>query len=227
MKRLFATVMLMAFGFGLVSLTSCSKDDTTSPTITLTGDAIMYIDLATVFTDPGFTANDDEDGDITANVTATGVVNTNEVGKYVITYSVADDAGNTSEITRDVYVKADLLKGNYHVSDVVTGTSAGTYTYDIEVSPSSAATTGWQTLIINNFGGFGTPVNVICTIEGGVITIPEQQPSGMAAGWEAKITGSGTYDGVTKSLKTFTYKAKYLVTANGEDNGVATLSDKF
>jgi hypothetical protein len=227
MKKLFAIVMLMAIGTGLVSLTSCTKDDTTAPDITLNGDATMYIDLATVFTDPGATANDDEDGDLTANITSTGTVNVNEVGLYVITYSVADEAGNTSEVTRDVYVRANLLEGNYHVTDVVTGTSAGTYTYDIEVDPSSNVTTGWQTLIINNFGGFGAPVNVTCTINGGVITIPEQQPSGMAAGWEAKITGSGTYDGATRSLKTFTYKAKYLNTANGEDNGVATLSDKF
>lgn len=220
MKRNFVIFTMVAFAIGLMTFTSCKKDDTTSPDITLAGGSVLYINLATTFTEPGFVANDDKDGDITANVTKTGSVNTNMVGLYTLTYTVADKAGNETTVTRDVYVKTAKLAGNYHVIDVVTGANAGTYTYDVTVDSSAAANTWWKTIVIHNFGAYGTPVVVSATIDAGVITIPEQSPSGMPAGYEGKITGTGTYDGANKTLTTFNYHVVYNV-GGTTDDGVA------
>ncbi|MEI6577327.1 MAG: DUF5011 domain-containing protein [Bacteroidota bacterium] len=224
MKRFLVVFAMAALGFGMVTFSSCTKDDTTAPTVTLKGDTAIYLNLGSTYTEPGYTANDDKDGVITTSVTVIGTVNVNQVGMYMLTYKVADKAGNEASAFRSVYVKTAKLAGNYHVSDVVTGKNAGTYTYDIEVDSSATPGSWWRTIVIKNFGGFGNPVVVSATIDAGVITIPEQTPSGMAAGWEAKITGSGTYDGASKSLKTFSYTATYLATGGGADNGVATLT---
>jgi len=218
MKRNLAVLTMMAFAIGLMTFTSCKKDDTTSPDITLTG-GTLYLNLATTYVEPGFTANDDEDGDITVDVAVTSDVNTTQVGMYTVTYTVADKAGNETTVTRDVYVKTAKLAGNYSVIDTVTGANAQIYAYDVTVDSSAAVDVWWKTIIIHNFGGYGTPVIVKASIDGGVITIPSQVPSGMPAGYEGTISGSGTYDGANKVLKTFNYTATY--DAGGSDQGKA------
>ena len=79
--------------------------DVVPPVITLLGDAEMEIDNGTVFEDPGFTAEDDCDGDVTAAVTVVGDVNGDVPGSYTVVYTVADAAGNTVTVQRTVTVK--------------------------------------------------------------------------------------------------------------------------
>ena len=50
------------------------------PVITLKGDSFMQIPFGEQFTDPGFTANDDSDGDLTEKVTVSGAVNSGTAG---------------------------------------------------------------------------------------------------------------------------------------------------
>lgn len=78
--------------------------DTTAPVLTLNGDEYTKILLGTTYTDPGATAIDDVDGDITEYIAATGVVDTTTLGTYTLTYVVMDAAENTSTITRTVEV---------------------------------------------------------------------------------------------------------------------------
>ena len=79
--------------------------DTTPPEITLLGDAPINHELNTAFTDPGATAADIIDGDITANIVTTGSVNTALAGTYTLTYNVSDAVGNNAAtVTRDVIV---------------------------------------------------------------------------------------------------------------------------
>ena len=54
--------------------------------------------------DPGATAVDDIDGDITDKVVVSGSVNSTVVGTQTISYSVADRAGNSASVTRTVIV---------------------------------------------------------------------------------------------------------------------------
>ena len=79
--------------------------DTTPPEITLSGNAEMTIQSGDSFTDPGYTAQDAGDGDVTASVTTDGAVDPGTPGDYTITYSVTDSAGNTGTIQRLVHVK--------------------------------------------------------------------------------------------------------------------------
>lgn len=80
--------------------------DTTDPTITLTGAATMTLTQGDTFTDPGTTAADETDGDLTASITTSGTVDTTTAGTYTITYRVSDAAGNSAEVTRTVTVEA-------------------------------------------------------------------------------------------------------------------------
>ncbi|EGW53319.1 beta strand repeat-containing protein [Candidatus Endoriftia persephonae] len=80
--------------------------DQTAPTITLSGDNPMGVALGGTFTDPGASASDAIDGDISANVTVSGTVDTNTLGSYTLTYNVSDSGGNAATpVTRTVEVK--------------------------------------------------------------------------------------------------------------------------
>ena len=82
------------------------QPDTTKPVITLKGSATITITQGDNFTDPGATATDDKDGDITSKITKSGNVDTNKPGTYTITYNVSDSAGNKADpVTRTVVVK--------------------------------------------------------------------------------------------------------------------------
>jgi len=112
---------------GSVIFVSCNGDDTTKPVVTLKGASDTTIVLNSTWTDPGATAEDDEDGVIT-DIQVTGTVNVNLTGTYVITYSATDAAGNTGTKSRTVRVRntADGWAGNYSVIDEVGGSQ---YTY--------------------------------------------------------------------------------------------------
>ena len=89
-------------------------NDTTAPTISLTGSSTINLTVGDTFTDPGATASDDVDGDITSSITTSGTVNTSSVGTYTLTYSVEDAAGNSSSTTRTVVVKTpELIIADY------------------------------------------------------------------------------------------------------------------
>ncbi len=66
------------------------------PTLTLLGANPMSINVGTVFADPGATARDPEDGDITSRIVVTGSVNTSTVGAYTLTYNVSDAQGHAA-----------------------------------------------------------------------------------------------------------------------------------
>ena len=59
--------------------------DPTPPEITLTGDSEITIQAGDSFTEPGYTAKDNVDGDITDKVQVEGSVNANRAGTYTIT----------------------------------------------------------------------------------------------------------------------------------------------
>lgn len=84
--------------------------DITAPVITLIGDAMITVNLGSAFVDPGATASDNIDGDISGNISVSGdTVDVNTPGTYIITYNVSDAAGNAAaEITRTVEVVQPL-----------------------------------------------------------------------------------------------------------------------
>ena len=83
--------------------------DTTKPIITILGNNPMDVIKGTTFTDPGATAKDNVDGNITDQIIKVANVNTSVVGHYSVKYSVKDKANNKADDkTRvvNVYVPA-------------------------------------------------------------------------------------------------------------------------
>lgn len=81
------------------------SNDTTPPTITLTGAAEINVALGEDFDDPGATADDNQDGDISALLVVSGEVDTSKVGSYTITYNVKDLSFNAANpVVRTVTV---------------------------------------------------------------------------------------------------------------------------
>lgn len=96
---------------GVVSV-DISKPDTVPPVITLKGSGGKgtvppVITVGGKYVDPGATGIDNADGSLT--VTVSGSVDTTTVGRYVLTYTVTDRAGNTTKITRTVIIAPSIM----------------------------------------------------------------------------------------------------------------------
>jgi VCBS repeat-containing protein len=82
------------------------EPDSNAPVIQLRGEANVNLVIDSPYVDPGATATDQEDGDITSRIVATNPVNTTLLGTYTITYNVSDLAGNAAApVTRTVNVQ--------------------------------------------------------------------------------------------------------------------------
>ncbi len=79
-------------------------EDTTKPSITLSGSKILTIYKGDNYKDSGYKADDNCDGDITSSVKVSGSVNTNKTGTYTITYIAKDKNGNEETQKRTVKV---------------------------------------------------------------------------------------------------------------------------
>jgi len=87
-------------GFG-----NLGRGDAVIPEMTLRGDDPFNVPAGSTFMDPGVTAIDNIDGDISSSVIATGNVNSAVLGTYSVTYDVMDFAGNSATpITRSVII---------------------------------------------------------------------------------------------------------------------------
>lgn len=84
-------------------------EDTEPPTISLLGDNPVVLECALEdYEDPGATATDQCDGDLTSEIVVSGVsdVDPDTPGTYLVTYNVDDDAENSAEeVTREVKVQ--------------------------------------------------------------------------------------------------------------------------
>ena len=86
-----------------------SPPDETAPVITLLGDDPLELIIGTPYSEPGATALDDVDGDISENIDIdNSTVDVNTLGSYQVTYNVSDAAGNpANEVIRTVNVVAE------------------------------------------------------------------------------------------------------------------------
>ena len=79
--------------------------DTVAPEIALVGEKRMEIEQGDTFTDPGATATDNVDGDITSQIKVKGSVDAEIAGDYILKYVVKDSSGNKAAVKRKVTVK--------------------------------------------------------------------------------------------------------------------------
>ncbi|MFX3631833.1 MAG: S-layer homology domain-containing protein [Candidatus Pristimantibacillus sp.] len=79
--------------------------DTVPPVLTLLGSNPLEVEVGSPFTDPGATALDAVDGDLTSEITVSGSVYTSRVGTYKLTYKVQDRSANAAtDVVRTVNV---------------------------------------------------------------------------------------------------------------------------
>ena len=77
--------------------------DTTKPVITLQGDEVTIYQNDT-YNEPGYTATDNYDKDLTSKVKTTNNIDNKKTGTYEVTYSVEDSSKNKAEVKRKVNV---------------------------------------------------------------------------------------------------------------------------
>ncbi|WP_285384220.1 DUF5011 domain-containing protein [Vibrio sp. B181a] len=88
-----------------------NKKDETPPVITLEGGNSITVYLGNVFEDPGYSATDNVDGDISKRVKVSDYkqIDTGTVGTYTLTYKVTDTAGNEATAKRVVEVVEGIV----------------------------------------------------------------------------------------------------------------------
>lgn len=83
-----------------------SCPDINPPVITLLGDNPLNLSVGDAYVEPGATAIDDVDGDISGSIVIdSSAVDTTTPGSYEVTYDVSDSAGNAAtQVIRTVIV---------------------------------------------------------------------------------------------------------------------------
>ena len=78
--------------------------DKEAPVLELRGSKNITLSLGETFKEFGYTANDNCDGDLQSKVSVSNNIDTSKKGNYEVTYSVTDNAGNTSTAKRSVKI---------------------------------------------------------------------------------------------------------------------------
>lgn len=158
------------------------------PVIQLQGDNRVYIELGSTYKEPGFTATDELDGDLTDEVTISGIIDYNQLGIYPLNYNVVNSNGLSAvEMMRNVQVvSTDLQTLSVSAGNLTPSFDKTQTNYDLIV-PSNTATivvsagtldvtanVGIDSHIIGNAGSESIPlqpgantVSVVVTAKGG------------------------------------------------------------
>ncbi len=166
MSRCKATVLVALFSLVLASCGgggggSGGTGDTTAPSISLLGASPLNLTVGDSYTDPGATASDNVDGDITGNIVVGGdTVNTSVAGTYVVTYNVSDAAGNSAaQVTRTVTVVASMLDTTPPVISLLGASSLNLTVGDSYTDPGATALDNVDGDITSNIVVGGDTVN--------------------------------------------------------------------
>ena len=118
MKNIYSTLIILLTSLLLVACGGGSADipiqtDTVAPVITLIGEDTITLEFGDTFTEPGATATDAVDGDLSASMVMTGSVDNSTEGTYTLKYNVTDAAGNPAiEASRVVTVEPETQSAN-------------------------------------------------------------------------------------------------------------------
>ena len=186
------------------------------PSLFLIGPINSYAVLNSSWNEPGFTAFDVEDGDLTSQVVVTGTVNINIAGIYTITYKVTDSKGDHTTLSRKVTVFNSLqsFAGNYRCTTIVQ--SGPTYIWNTQttISPSPYKNNFLVLSRISQCYGVSLEVEVI----GNVLLLPAQYqigynsslPSGICDSLLHFFSGSGSVANIsTYPVITLNYSDLY------------------
>lgn len=185
--------ILIVFAILLISCAKEEEKDTISPVISLNGKYEDTLSLNASYTDPGATAQDNANGDISSSIIKTGTVNADLAGEYNLYYDVSDKEGNKA-VTAKRIVKvvndAEYLVGVY--TAVPSCGATPTSQYDATITSSSTVNNRFffSTIV----GGAGN--SIAADVNGNNITIPQQTIS------NSVYAGTGTVTGNNFSIST-------------------------
>jgi prepilin-type N-terminal cleavage/methylation domain-containing protein len=135
-------------------------NDPDAPTISLSADAkggiadIVWFQNST-YVDPGYTATDIQDGDITGSVVVTGSVNVATLGEYTLTYNVHDLNNNVAPtLTRKVTVIKSEYVFDYIGANAQTFTVPYAGTYKLEAWGAEGGSSTWGASSVGGKGGY-------------------------------------------------------------------------
>ncbi|NBU86669.1 MAG: DUF5011 domain-containing protein [Verrucomicrobia bacterium] len=80
--------------------------------IELMGGEVLQIIAGSSFSEPGYRATDDIDGNLSSEVVVKGIVDFHKAGNYSLFYSVTDKAGNTSDLVKRTIIVTSSLTDN-------------------------------------------------------------------------------------------------------------------
>ncbi len=206
--------------------------DTVKPVITLNGSATMAIVQGSSFTDPGATASDDRDGNISSKVAVSGSVNTGAVGTYTLSYNVKDAAGNAATtVTRTVTVTAaptPTPDAKVTLPIEVLGPSGTKKTVSFNLGDVSRIThlylrcnaCGYDDIAFNKNT---TKIKATVRVNGGPAIALKQFTEGSAVYGNTQIKvigGEASYGGIGGAFRT----VRFMVPATGFKTGLNTLT---
>jgi len=196
MKKFTTAIMALALVAGALVYTGCNTEDASKPVITLKGDADMDHTLNAVWTDPGATALDDEDGDLTAAIVVDeGGFDKDKAGTYTFTYTVSDAAGNVGEAKRKVNVvnQSKNMAGTYSIA----GTDpSGPFSYTDVISASNVIN---HRIWVTRLGNYNNGA-VYFDINGNNVVIPMQTVNCGTPAANRTFSGTGTINGTTITI---------------------------
>ena len=153
-----------ANGIGLLCFVEPLIVDTTPPVITLLGANPFPVNQGDTYTEPGATASDNVDGDLTSSIVVNAsAVNTSVPGDYPVTYNVSDVAGEAAtQVTRTVHVTAnngaEIAVEQPAGNDLIDGASTVDFG-DVVVDDNNSHTFTIRNLGSVNLTGLGITVN--------------------------------------------------------------------
>ncbi|MDQ7056940.1 MAG: DUF5011 domain-containing protein [Ghiorsea sp.] len=199
------------------------------PVISLNGLVDEYVTLGSTFTDPGATALDVEDGDISNKITVTGAVNTNAVSVYPLTYHVIDSYGaNALAVVRNVHITAPASFTHTWTGAVSTAWNVAS-NWDVGTVPTVASVVFIPASPVNQpVITLPTSITGINNELGSTLTIKDSSTLTVASGF----TNNGTIDlNTTSSFSqpTLTLTAGTLtnagsITTSGVGTGIRIIS---
>jgi len=104
---LLLSLAISACGGGSDSEQTSSLSANQPPSINLSGAASVQLVVGSSYSDPGASAADAEDGDLSGSIQVESDLDTSRAGSYRITYTVTDSAGASASVTRTIEVVAD------------------------------------------------------------------------------------------------------------------------
>ena len=99
--------------------------DNVQPVIKLEGEQIIRQSINQQYKEPGYTAYDEYDGNITEKVETTTNLDITQYGEYIITYSVQDYSGNITKTNRIIKI-IDEIKPKIECKGTTTKIKQGT-----------------------------------------------------------------------------------------------------